>query len=328
MPPLLRTARRRIVGLASLATAAAVTIFTVATLPAGAQSQTPVATSPVNCAVLQLGNPNPGDLLPQGDYVVSGMAFDPNASQGAGVDRVDLFLGSRDSGGLALGSAVPGQNPSLNSRAFQIEVDLPVNANGQRDFVAYASSSVSGETMSVSVPVYIGAAPTPTPHTSSSQATPVPLTETVQSICTPVSAPPAALAAPSAPLLRPLLASATASSPVLQLGNPNSGDLLPTGDIVISGEAYDPAATQGSGIDQLEVFLDSRDSGGTPLGTLSQDGATAGRTFQIEAKVPNSANGGHTFVAYVRSSISGRETSVSVPVNVGVPPTPTPRPKQ
>src|ERR1700680_3589066 len=80
MPSLLRTPRRRIVGLARLATAAAVTIFTVATLPAGAQSQTPLATSPVNCAVLQLGNPNPGDLLPQGDYVVSGMAFDPNAS--------------------------------------------------------------------------------------------------------------------------------------------------------------------------------------------------------------------------------------------------------
>src|SRR6202521_5744689 len=128
MPPLLRMPRRRIVGLASLATAATVTIFTVATLPAGAQSQTPLATSPVNCAVLQLGNPNPGDLLPQGDYVVSGMAFDPNTSQGAGVDRVDLFLGSRDSGGLPLGSAVPGQNPSSNGRAFQIQVNLPTNA--------------------------------------------------------------------------------------------------------------------------------------------------------------------------------------------------------
>src|SRR5579864_9080779 len=73
------------------------------TAPAGAQQ---VTTSPTDWPVLQLANPAPGDLLGSGDYIVSGTAYDPAAVTGAGISRVDLFLGSRDAGGLFLGSAV------------------------------------------------------------------------------------------------------------------------------------------------------------------------------------------------------------------------------
>jgi hypothetical protein len=321
------TPRRRAAGVISLLTAALFTAFSLASVPAGAQSQPPPAASGPSCPVLQLGNPNPGDLLSQGEYVVSGLAFDPAATQGIGVDRVDLFLGNRDTGGLPLGSAVPGSASDANRRAFELTVKLPTTVSGRQDFTAYASSSLSGQAMSVSVPVYLGAAPTPTPHTGSSDATPVPLVETVLSTCS-SSTPPQAPQAPGLPAFQPVVGSAVHSAPVLDLANPAAGAILSAGDTLISGVAYDPAATQGSGVDQIALFLDSRDGGGTPLATVSQSGTTSGRAFQVKAKVPNTASGGHTFVAYVRSSLSGQEASVSVPVYVGAEPTATPRPHQ
>src|SRR5579859_4575321 len=71
-------------------------------------------TTPSGLPVIQLANPSPGDVLPIGDYVVSGTAYDPAAIDGAGISHVDLFLGQRDAGGLYLGSAVPGQDLIAN----------------------------------------------------------------------------------------------------------------------------------------------------------------------------------------------------------------------
>ena len=67
-----------------------------------------VAIQPVGAPVLLLGNPNAGDVVSHGDYVVSGLAFDPSVSSSSGVDRVDFFLDNRDSGGQFLGSVIPG----------------------------------------------------------------------------------------------------------------------------------------------------------------------------------------------------------------------------
>src|SRR5712692_12037718 len=95
-------------------------------LPVGAQ--TTAMSSSSACAagppVLLLANPSPGDMVPQGDLVVSGAAFDPNVSGSSGVSRVDLFLGQRDAGGVFLGSAIPGQSTPANGREF--EVNAPI----------------------------------------------------------------------------------------------------------------------------------------------------------------------------------------------------------
>ena len=48
--------------------------------------------------------------------------------------------------------------------------------------------------------------------------------------------------------------------------------------------------------------------------------------FAVKASIPNSISGGHDFVAYARSALTGEETVVSVPVFVGAAPTATPRP--
>jgi hypothetical protein len=285
-----------------------------------------VVTCPGGAPFVQLANPGPGDVLSQGDYIVSGVAFDPSAAQGAGIDRVDLFLGDRDNGGVFLGEATPGQN-STNPREFQTKITLPSTVNGGRDFFAYAYSSVTTGQSSESVPVFVGAAPTPTP-VSSNAPTPVALTATTHSTCggTPVSAPAPAASAPASTSSSQATTSNVSvahAAPVLQLANPNPGDVLSNGDVIISGVAYDSNATQGGGIDRVELFLDNRDEGGQPLGSGVP---MTGNTFQIKATFPSSANGGHNVFAYAQSSVTGQETVVSVPVFVGAAPTPTPRP--
>jgi hypothetical protein len=290
-------------------TIAALVAVNAAATPAGAQ-QAPCAPDQ---PVLALANPQAGDVLPAGNIVISGEAFVPDVANG-GVSRVDLFLGPRNSGGMIIGSGVP------VNREFQITADVPNSISGGRDFVAYAYAAANGDEASVSVPVFIGAAPTATPTTSS--AAPVPVSATSSTSCVVEAAVAAAPAAAGAPAAGAAMVGAVASGPVLQLGNPGAGDLLPTGHIVISGTAHDPAATSGSGIDRVEVFLDNRDEGGTFLGGAQPTGPT----FNVTADVSNSANGGHTVYVYARSSVTGREAVVAVPVYVGVSPTPTPRP--
>jgi hypothetical protein len=283
-----------------------------------------IATCPGGAPVLQLANPGPGDVLLQGDYIVSGVAFDPSATQGNGISRVDLFLGQRDSGGLFLAAATPGQD-ATNPRVFQTKVTLPDSVSGGRDFIAYAYSSVNGQQTSESVPVYVGTAPTPTPIPSGGSA-PAPrvLTTSTQSTCHADAAVQSAAPAQGAAPAQSSAASAVQTAPTLQLGNPNPGDVLPNGDLIVEGIAFDASATDGSGIDSVDLFLDSRDSGGQPLGSGVPG---SGNRFQIKATLPANANGGHNFVAYARSSVSGQESMQSVPVYVGAAPTPTPRPK-
>src|SRR6185312_1190102 len=128
---------------------------------AAAQSTT-YPTSCTSAPVLMLDNPNPGDVLPMGDIVFSGVAYDAAATAGSGITRVDMFLGDRDSGGAFLGTAIPGSATS-GANTWQASLTIPGNGSGGRNFVAYAISSVSGQETSMSVPVFIGAAPTPTP---------------------------------------------------------------------------------------------------------------------------------------------------------------------
>lgn len=311
--------RRRVLGVASFLMLGAAGVLATGWAPASAQTAPVTTTCPA--PVLSLGNPNPGDLLPQGGYVISGTAYDSGATDGtSGVARVDLFLGSRDAGGEFLGSAVPGAND-----AFQLEATMPTNINGGRNFVAYAYSAVNTAMTTVSVPVYIGASATPTPTTLG--VPPIPLSETTTSTCgsapMDVAAPTTAPTVVTAPQSLPGLAQS--SAPVLSLANPNPGDLLPYGDMYLQGVAYDPNAPAGSdGVDSVEVFLESRDSGGLLLG---QGVPASDHTFSIKSTIPSGISGTHTLFAYAHSSVTGQEIVVSVsPVNVGVAPSPTPRP--
>jgi NTE family protein len=74
------------------------------------------------------------------------------ANSGSGVDRVSVFLGNRNAGGLWLGDAL------LNSggaNAWQATVSLPTNNTGAPSLFVYAHSSVTGQQSIVSIPVTI-----------------------------------------------------------------------------------------------------------------------------------------------------------------------------
>jgi hypothetical protein len=277
--------RRSRVGVGIVATAAI-----VVGLSGVALAQQPPTTGP--WPVVQISNPAPGALVPSGDIVISGVAFDPAATEGAGVSRVDLFLGNRDEGGLYLGTAVPGSDVMVGltpgstaaEQSFQIEVAMPANITGGIDLRAYAYSALTGNTTVLSTPIYLAISPTP-------MATPAPI---------PVAS------------IQHLLAGAAVE---FSLANPTAGDVVSTGDYVVSG-------TAGATIDRVQFFLGERDTGGMTLGATTPE---AGK-FSATVTFPTSAIGGHDFVAYAYSSATGQESKVSVPIYIGTAPTPTPRP--
>lgn len=320
---------------AAIVTIALVATATLSSAPVGAASSATCASGPV----LDLANPSAGDLLSPGDYIVSGVARDPAAASGDGIDRVELFLGDRDLGGTEVGAAVPQQG------TFEVTAKLPTNVTGGTNFFAYAHSAITGQEVAVSVPVFLGAAPTPTPRPAPgvsltpgvpvvAQVTCAPATSrSLASTSTGASTAPTTTGSTTAPVTVPMSA-----APVLQVANPSAGDTLLLGDYVISGLAYVPgqSSSQGVGVDRVEFFLGNRDAGGIFLGSAvpgqsAELNATPGSLlamggFVTKVTVPSQIKGGTTFFAYATNSVTGEETIVSQPVFVGAPPTPTPRP--
>jgi hypothetical protein len=124
------------------------------------------------------------------------------------------------------------------------------------------------------------------------------------------------------------------SCPVLSVGNPGPGDNIGAGAYVISGAAFDPAATSGSGISGVQLFLGERDQGGLFLGSaVPGSSGMDPRAWSVEVTIPSNFNRGVDFAAYAQSSVSNGQTSVTIPVFVGDQPrndvglvTPTPEP--
>jgi polysaccharide biosynthesis protein PslG len=128
-------------------------------------------------------------------------------------------------------------------------------------------------------------------------------------------APPAAAAATSpAAALLPAITQPGASL-VLSVGNPQPNDLLPRGKYVMQGQAFDRAATSGSGVDRVSVFVDDREGGGQHVGD-AELGKPSATGFTVTADLSR-IGGGHTLFVYARSSITGRETVVSFPIIIG-----------
>jgi hypothetical protein len=323
---------RHLVGAATLTGSLLFAALTFASLPAGAQTSAAITTASLSCPVLSVGNPNPGDTVQSGAYVISGEAWDPNATSGSGIQSVSLFLGQRDQGGTILGSAQPGMGD--NPRAFSLTVTLPDNFNAGSDFSAYALSSVTGQETSVTFPIFVG---TTTKPSSGATPTPVPTNVTISTTCPHnAAAAPAAPAAPNAqapggtPLPAPPVPAAGAAAagagalanacPVLTIGNPNPGGLIPAGGQVMSGSAVAPNAAGGTGVLRVDLFLGERDQGGLFLGSAMPGSGTAGPdSWSLEVTVPNLGRG-VDFAAYAIGT-NGQETATTFPVFVGAVPT-------
>jgi hypothetical protein len=295
----------------------ALIVLSSASLPAAAQTAGGVST----CPVLDLANPSPGDVVSSGAYVVQGITFDPITLSASGVSRVEFYLGTQETGGILLGTAVPGKSTGTSPAMFQTTLTFP-DVTRDDNFNAIAFAANSGATTIIQRQIHVGpTAPTTGVHPTPS---PVPLSITIKRGCPIAAGGPQLVATTTVPVI----AITQGNGPVLQLGNPNANDTLSRGPLVVTGIAYDRASTSGSGVDQVEFFLDDREAGGVSLGGTTVPGAAnpaLPRVFNTVVHIPTNANGLHNFVAYARSALTGLETKVSVPVFIGAPPSPTPR---
>ena len=114
---------------------------------------------------LDIANPGPGDVLIPGSILISGVAYDDNAEEGVGVDRVSLFLGDRDEGGLFLGDAklglhnpeaVEGGDPQFERAGWRLQTPALKGPDREVVLCFYARSSVSGVETMEEIPVVIG----------------------------------------------------------------------------------------------------------------------------------------------------------------------------
>ncbi len=123
----------------------------------------PFAAENAEQPTLMVANPSPGDMLTPGRLVIEGVAFDPTAAEGIGVDRVSVFLGSREFGGEHLGDATLGTPNFMVSEPAQFGMAgwtlmtpaLKGVGDGETLFI-YARSAVNGTEAVVQIPVVIG----------------------------------------------------------------------------------------------------------------------------------------------------------------------------
>jgi hypothetical protein len=106
------------------------------------------------------------------------------------------------------------------------------------------------------------------------------------------------------------------AGPTLIVENPNPGAMLTLGKLEMQGMAFDPAATTGSGVDRVSVFLDNRDEGGIFLGDATL-AAPATVDWTLLTPVLKGTGDGHSLFVYARSAVTGDETVVKIPVTIG-----------
>ena len=124
-----------------------------------AQSDTDASDGPT--LYLDVGNPSPGDAVHVGAFTVQGIAFDSASEDGPGIDHVDIFLDDRDAGGTLVGRAELGAAamqpdvPSLAGAGWIARVVIPTKLTGPHSLFVYALSGVTGEEMTVAIPVQV-----------------------------------------------------------------------------------------------------------------------------------------------------------------------------
>jgi hypothetical protein len=117
----------------------------------------------------------------------------------------------------------------------------------------------------------------------------------------------------------------TESGPVLHVGNPNKGDMIIPGSLVINGVAFDDNAETGLGVDRVSVFLGDRDQGGKYLGdarlgnhnVVTDDPQFADGGWKLLTPPFKGSGQQHELFVYARSTVNGVETVVTIPIKIG-----------
>ena len=299
------------------------TCLGLGTLPALAQTTTtPTGTGECSGMRFELANPDPGAMLQPGAIVVQGVAQDERATEGPGIERIDFFLDSREEGGVNVGTAVPGMTPGpFGPDSFQTTISLPAMTGGH-DLFAYAQSSVNGAESVISLPIAVGEPPskafatppenTVTERCMAGSAGTVTSTTTTTPSTTPSTTTTGEQPSTTTPAARP----PGETTMTFDVGNPSPGDTIHAGAMHIEGIAFDKEATEGTGIDRIEVFLDNRDEGGTIIGQGSFGSPSTPEMWIATVNLPNNLLGLHTLFFYALSSVTGEEAVMEVPVTV------------
>jgi hypothetical protein len=273
------------------------------------------STSSQNCVYvkLNLDNPAPGTQIPPGPYSILGTAQDIRATQGNGISQVQVFLGPRGSGGqlVATGAFANPQSPQFTAIA-----GMPSTGLGPNTIQAIATSAVDGHQYEVDVPFTL--ANPALPGTSGGQETTLPPLCAAGAQSAPSSSSAPSTPAPSTSGSTTSGGTATSSAgPELHVIAPQSGAAIFAGPFSLNGTAWDPAASSGSGIDQVQVFLDDRNAGGQFLGNANlNSGGTNG--WQATVGLPTNNTGPHSFYIYATSSVTGKTSVATVPITISI----------
>ena len=276
-------------------------------------SALPAAAQPGGCIQLQVDNPHPGDPFAQGKIEVSGRATDSAAESGSGIDRVQIFVDSRDLGGQQVGeadlNAPAGASPditqsSINGPRFSILADLSSANLGSHTLFVYARSAASGAEVVAGVPINVGATPLGTAGTLSSGQPPV---AAASADCQQPVAPVSTSNQTSSSTMANTGATAQETISVV-LDAPHPGALLTPGKYEVSGTA----SSNTSNIDRVQLFLDNRDLGGFSLG----EAQLSGNRFHAIVDFPQNAVGLHSVFVYARSAGSQKEGLATTGIDI------------
>ncbi|MBV9358708.1 MAG: hypothetical protein JO023_24635 [Chloroflexi bacterium] len=238
---------------------------------------------------LTVSDPAQGAQLPNGVYRIQGYAFDTSASQGSGVNRVQVFLDPRDQGGLLLTTAQLGQpnpaappNSQFATAGWSGDIDLS-GRSGVHSLVVYArSAATKAETWS-SIPITIGV--------TRPSISPLP----VASKCQP----------------------GVEKTVRLVVDNPQVGALLRSSPYQLQGTAMDVNAPAGtSGVDHVQIFMGDRDKGGRLLLTDAQIAPSGAWSTTVDLTAQTGS--GNIYVV-AHSALNGTETAANIPVFFGAP---------
>jgi hypothetical protein len=256
-------------------------------------------TSSSNCGYvsLELFNPQAGVQVPSGPILITGSAQDIRAGNGNGISGVQIFLGRRDNGGSFLGNATFSSQSGTPNTVFSLNASMPDTSLGPQQLQVIATSAEDSQEYQIFVPFTI--ANPAFPKNTGGSATSLP----------PLCAPAGSTASGSAQTG----GTVSAGGPVLNVIHPQPGASLLTGPVGVSGTAYDPQASSGSGVDGVQIFLDSRDSGGLFLANAMMESGGP-NSWQATISLPTNDTGVHALYFYAKSKVTGKETVVSVPV--------------
>jgi hypothetical protein len=237
-------------------------------------------------------------------FAVTGWVVDRTAEGWAGVDDVHVYRGVAGEGGTFLGRALFAQNrpdvgsalgnPFWAASGFSFTVPANTLSPGTQTLSVYAHTPGKGwwyKQVTIEV--------TQAPATSVPSATPTVPTSTASGDRFP-------------------------TDPMLVIVAPKSDERVGTNHYTIRGYALDRNATQGVGIDRVEIYIDTpRDAanptllGTATLGQSYGSGGDYGSQFALAGWGLDIDPGAitrepHTIYVYARSSVTGKEVSASV----------------